>query len=108
MYRPTGDTNHPPRIADDEAEDIPVDLLLDRVEGEAPLRRDGVMAMRIHEDCQVLVDAVDCENVAVPGALLMQERDGVAGEFDGAAPQQASAQQRRLPFLTADRGSKDR
>ena len=88
--------DHLLRLDQREIEDVPVDLLLDRVEVEVALFAERLAAVRVHDDRDVLVDEAQREHIAVDRAALVQEVDGVTIEVDRTAPQQAAGDNGRL------------
>ena len=94
--RATSVLDHLFRVDQREAEHVPVDLLLDRVEVEVALLAQGLDAVRIHDDRDVLVDEPQCEHFAVDGATLVQEVDGVSVEVGRIAPEQVAGDNGRL------------
>ena len=88
--------DHLLRLDQREVEDVPVDLLLDRVEVEVALLAERLDAVRVHDDRDVLVDEAQREHLPVDGAALVQEVDGVTTEVGRTAPQQAAGDHGRL------------
>ena len=88
--------DHLLRLDQREIEDVPVDLLLDRVEVEVALFAERLDAVRVHDDRDVLVDEAQREHIAVDGAALVQEVDGVTTEVGRTAPQQTAGDNGRL------------
>ena len=88
--RASGVLDHLLRLDQREAEDVPVDLFLDRIEVEVALLAQSLDAVWVHDDRDVLVDETQCEHFAVDGATLVQEVNGVKTEVGCTAPQQAT------------------
>ena len=95
---PHGVFHHLLWVDEYEAEDVPVNLLLDRVEVEVPLLGQALKAVRIHDYGQELVNEAYSEHVPVRLRALVQELDRVFVEVDGIPPDHGTLYQGRFPL----------
>ena len=68
-----GVLDHLSGVLENEAEDIPVDLFLDWIKIERFLFAEGLEAVWVIDDGQVLVDQTNREHIAVRFVRLLQE-----------------------------------
>ena len=83
-------------VLQDEAEHVPVDLLLDRVEIKALLSAHRLEAVRVVDDGQVLVHQADSEDVAVALVRFLEEIHRVQVEVFARTPDQVALHDRGL------------
>ena len=94
--------DHLLRILEDKVKHVQIHLLLDRVEVEVSLLAHGLVAVRIHDDREVLVDEADREAISVFLLASVQEVDGVVVEVGRASPDPTTLHNIRLSGSSAN------